>query len=355
MKSRMISKITGLVVTVCVVFFLTACGAKAPAKTGDTINTDNTNNTDVNEENKTPVELSLWNVVDDPNNAMSQRFEAAYKQTEEDLGVTIKYEPIGGETFKTKIKVALAGNELPDIFHMYPGGDWDPFLTANAVAPLNDVLEETGLDKKFYDGYIPKEGDGNTYGLPFRANNTYIMYYNKDVLKDLGVEPPKNYEELKKVVSLANSKGYGGIGLGDKERWMGDLFYNMMVLREDPHAYEMAITGEGKFTDKPFVEAADKVNELIKLNAFQNGYMTAVESDVVEMFKNDKIALYPIGTWAFSDLIDKLGDKLGYIPFPAVGSDMDITASAIGDKSPRPFSFMVNAGQKMGSLVKALI
>lgn len=347
MKKSILSKAASLLTVLCLMSALAGCGstdANVPA--GDSSKSEATTAAVTAANTDAPVELSLWNVVDDPNNAMSLRFDAAYKKTEADLGVTIKYEAIAGETYKTKIKVALAGNELPDIFHMYPGGDWDPFLAAKAAAPLNDVLAGSGLGKEFYEGYIPEEADGNTYGLPFRVDPTYVMYYNKTVLGTLGVEPPKNYDDLKKVAAAANAKGIGGIGLGDKERWMGDLFYNMMVLREDPRAYEKAIKGELKFTDAPFVTAAEKVNELIRLNAFQSGYMTAVESDVVELFSNDKIALYPIGTWSFSNLIDKLGDKLGYIPFPAVGADANAIESSTGAKSPRPFSFMANAGSK---------
>ncbi|GMQ60558.1 extracellular solute-binding protein [Vallitalea sediminicola] len=298
------------------------------------------------------VELSFWNIVDDPNNAMSLRFEESIKQVEEELGITIKYEAINGQTYHTKLKVALAGNQLPDIFIVHPGNARDPFITAEAVSSLNDTLDNTEIGKKFYEGYLQADEEGDIYSVPFRADMAEVMFYNKKIFNEVGIDVPKNWEEFKNAVIAIREKGYAPIGLGNKDRWMGDLLYNTMVLREDPKAFEKAIKGEIDFTDKAFLDGAKKVQELVKLDAFQKGYMGAIEPEVVEMFESDKIAMYFIGTWAFDDLIGRLGDNLGYAPFPAIGADSQASESICGTRNVKPWGFMVSSKSKHVDLAK---
>lgn len=298
------------------------------------------------------VELSFWNIVDDPNNAMSLRFEESIKQVEEELGITIKYEAINGQTYHTKLKVALAGNQLPDIFIVHPGNARDPFITAEAVSSLNDTLDNTEIGKKFYEGYLQADDEGDIYSVPFRADMAEVMFYNKKIFNEVGIDVPKNWDEFKNAVIAIREKGYAPIGLGNKDRWMGDLLYNTMVLRENPKAFEKAIKGEIDFTDKPFLDGAKKVQELVKLDAFQKGYMGAIEPEVVEMFESDKIAMYFIGTWAFDDLIGRLGDNLGYASFPAIGADSQASESICGTRNVKPWGFMVSSKSKHVDVAK---
>lgn len=343
MKKAGIFKALSMTLILTGILSMTACGKN------HTMTNSKSDTTGVSESPDTaePTEITFWNVVDDPNNAMSKRFEAVVKEVEKDLNVKINYEITSGEVYHTKLKVAMAGDELPDIFHMYAGpGEWEPLLNSEAAAPLNDVLESSGIGSKYMDGYLIKNSDQNIYSVPFRVNLIQVMYYNKDIFKDLGINPPTTWDEFKNACSLASSKGYNAIGLGEKDRWMGDLIYNTLVLREDPQAFQKALKGEMKYSDKPFLDAAIKVNELVNMGAFQKGYMTSLEADVVENFISGKTAMYSNGSWAFSDLIDKMGDKLGYMPFPATGADTQPELSACGNANNNPYGLAVSAKSK---------
>lgn len=343
MNHKFMSKLISFLLVTCMILSLSACSKKEVTTADNTNQEKNNQQQPKKEEPKKQIELSFWNVVDDPNNAMSKRFDESVKQVEKDMNLKIRYEAINGQTYHTKLKVALAGNELPDMFVIHPGEDRDPFITSKAAEPLNDVLESTGMKDKFYEGYLPVGDDNNIYSLPFRTDMTEVMFYNKKVFKEVGIEVPKNWEEFKAAVEAIKAKGYEAIGLGNKDRWMGDLVYNTMVLREDPLAFDKALKGEMKYDSKPFLNAAQKVQELAKMDAFQKGYMGAVEAEVVEMFEAGKVAMYFIGTWAFDDLVNRLGDDLGYAPFPAIGLDSNPAASICGTRNAKPWGFMVSS------------
>ncbi len=346
MKKGRLVKVSSMALILAGMLSMVACGqgSTAPVAGSTPASTAAVSEAQKTEE---PTELTFWNVVDDPNNAMSKRFELACKQAEKDLNVKINYEVTAGQTYHTKLKVAMAGNELPDIFHMYAGpGEWEPLLNSKSAAPLNDVLDSSGIGSKYLDGYLVKNADANVYSVPFRVNLIQVMFYNKDIFKKLGIDVPKTWDELKNACSLASSKGYYPIGLGEKDKWMGDLIYNTLVLREDPQAFQKALKGEMKYSDKPFFDAAKKLNELVNMNAFQKGYMTSLEADVVENFVAGKTAMYSNGTWAFSDLIEKMGDKLGYMPFPTTGADTQPELSACGNANANPYGLAVSAKSK---------
>ena len=43
--------------------------------------------------------------------------------------------------------------------------------------------------------------------MPFNSS-TPVLYYNKDILNDAGVEPPKTYEEMEVVAQKLKAKGH---------------------------------------------------------------------------------------------------------------------------------------------------
>ena len=242
----------------------------------------------------------------------------------DNLGYTVNIERIDPETYKTKIRVALQGNELPDVFYLWGGSYKDPFLEANAILPLDDAVEQYG--SAIFPSVIPPR-DGHIYNAPNDALGVYGMFYNKEVLDDLGVGPPKDWDELLNVVELCNAKGIYAIGIGNNDRWQGDLFYNAMVMSEDADAFRNAASGAGSFTDEPFLEAARKVDTLVSMGAFQRGYMTASQNDVVEMFAAGQIALHPIGAWMLPTFAGEgFGDISGYTYFPKMGKEDPVLA-----------------------------
>ncbi|MCY9668538.1 extracellular solute-binding protein [Paenibacillus alginolyticus] len=267
----------------------------------------------------------------------------AAEEVAKEMNIKLNYEFINPERYKTKIKVAVSANELPDIFAQYLGkSERDFILNANVSAPLNDVLTSTGLESKFDKGSLIQEADGSIYSVPYRPEQSQVMVYNKKLMANLGIQPPKTWDELLVVIQTANRKGVIPIALGGKDRWPGDIIYNTLVLREDPNAFNRALNNEIKFTDKPFVDAADKVIKLVQANAFQQGFLNHSDLEARELFYTGKALMLINGSWIFTKAISSLGDDLGYIKFPQTGAAADPFSTNTGERSSTPYGLFVN-------------
>jgi len=297
--------------------------------------------------NKT--QLTFWNFKTDP------IWEASAMEIAEQMNIDLSYEYIQDETYKTKMKVAVAGNELPDAFAQHAGESYRSLLLdSQSVAPLNDVLETTGLAEKFNSGQLIDDAEGNIYSVPMESSTVLVGFYNKKLLKELGLEAPQNWDDLLRMVTVANESGLIPISLGGKEAWQGDMIYNMLVLREDKDAFTKAMKGEMAFTDPPFVAAAGKLNELVKANAFQKGFLSTSYYDSLELLKGGKAVMSFDGSWAFADLIPALQDDLGYIIFPKTGAE-EVYSSTIGTGGPAPYGLFVNARSANAQLAKEFV
>lgn len=268
----------------------------------------------------------------------------AIEETAKALGYEVEVERSDDDTYKTKIRVALQGNEMPDIFYTWGGTYSEVFKKADAMYPLNEAIEDSGYD--FYDTYLQSE-DGNVYALPINAFEAYGMFYNKEVLEQVGAEVPTTWEELLKLVDLCTENDLAAIAIGDKERWEGDLLYNSFVLLEDTEAFQKALSGERKFTEEPFLEAAKKIETLVQKGAFQNGYMQHTDSEVLELMKSDQAATYWTGPWMLPVMSEgELGEKIGYTTLPRLSDKVDPAVSSCTAATDAGMAVSANGSHK---------
>ena len=87
------------------------------------------------------------------------------------------------------------------------------------------------------------------------------------------------------------------VGMGDK--WPGMHMWAYLVTRLGGKAnFEGALLRTGSFTDAPFVDAGKKLQELIALEPFQDGFLGATYGDEATAMGNGKAAMELMGQWA---------------------------------------------------------
>ena len=96
-------------------------------------------------------------------NTMNADFEA-----ETGIHVDVIPVPGDGDEYKAKINIDLMAGSDVDVVETLGPKDYSRQVTAGFFMPLNDVVEETGLDPyALYGANLPVEDDGNYYALPF--------------------------------------------------------------------------------------------------------------------------------------------------------------------------------------------
>lgn len=122
---------------------------------------------------------------------------------EKKTGVKVKFEIIGWDTAWQRISTAIASGEGPDV--MMIGATWNPQFAA--TGGLTEVdLADFGGKEAFLGGLLPQSMyEGKYYGVPW-FTETRVLFYNKDMFAQAGVEVPKTYDELVEVGKKITAK-----------------------------------------------------------------------------------------------------------------------------------------------------
>ena len=117
---------------------------------------------------------------------------------------------------------AMEANQGPDIM-IVNSVTVGSFIDRGYLMPMNDLIEEVGLDPSlFYEGLYSSASVGDElYGLPIDTG-TRLLYYNKAIFDEAGVEPPTTWEELPEVAEQLTDADNGVYGFTATmgERWV---------------------------------------------------------------------------------------------------------------------------------------
>ncbi|MBM7600063.1 raffinose/stachyose/melibiose transport system substrate-binding protein [Virgibacillus halotolerans] len=251
---------------------------------------------------------------------------------EENPDVKIDLEVLSNEQYKDKLKVLSTSNELPDVGMTWAAGFLEPYVNGDKFATLDDILEED-LKDSFVSGTAEAyEIDGDTYGLPLELNIATV-FYNKAIFDEYDLKEPETFEELEKVVKTLNDNGVAPIALGNKDRWTGSLWY--MYLADRIGGVEVlnnAIDRSGSFEDPALIEAAEKVQNLVDMDAFVKGFNGLSDEEAKSMFMSEQAAMYLIATWDLpnyttnEDVPQEFRDSVDYFNFPTVDDKGDMNS-----------------------------
>jgi len=254
--------------------------------------------------------------------------------------VNIEITVMENEAFKAKMTTVMQSGNPPDLFQSWGGGVMNEYAKAGLLQDITPYLDADGgaWRATFSPGALGVYSfEGKNYGVP-RDMGMVGFWYNKDLFAKAGIqEPPKTWTELLDAVKKLKAAGITPIALGEGDKWPGAFWWEYLAVRiGGKAAFDAAYSRKGSFADAPFVEAGKKLQELIALEPFQEGFLGATWGDEATLMGNGKAAMDLMGQWApgaFKDnSVDKqgLGDKAGWFPFPVVEGGAGDPADALG-------------------------
>lgn len=112
-------------------------------------------------------------------------------------GISVNLNLVG-----TSLVTAVMAGEGPDVNLFTSRGDTMNLAVRGALTPLNQYAEFEGMKSEYMDtAFIPYQYKGNTFAVP-DDQEFFMLFYRKDVLQELGIEPPQTWEELLKVAPV---------------------------------------------------------------------------------------------------------------------------------------------------------
>lgn len=185
------------------------------------------------------------------------------------------------------------------------------FIDRGYLIPLNDLIAENGLDTSiFYPSMFSSAVfSDQIYGLPIDTG-TRLLYYNKQLFADAGLEPPTRWDEVQDIaVELTNpDEGIYGFVATSGERWLW--------LYEHAGMYAMAnglkfVNDEGTecvLNQGDNVQAIQYWVDFYNSGALsQDALMTGTGPEREQGFGNNLAAMYLGGFWSAGTLESDYG------------------------------------------------
>ena len=158
--------------------------------------------------------LTLWDFHNGSEAESVQEMVDEYNQSQDK--VEIEYSSVNQTDYTTTlVTTAYANGECPDILWVEPA-TYKKFTEAGMLADLSSYYTDD-LKKDILPSYLEAAtgDDGKIYTLPFECE-TLGLFYDADVLKEEGIEPPTTWEELKSAAEKLTTDDRYGIVLPQK-------------------------------------------------------------------------------------------------------------------------------------------
>ncbi|MGG6309385.1 extracellular solute-binding protein [Paenibacillus macerans] len=317
---------------------LSACGG---GSTGS-----NSNSSNGGAEPKTEkVTLSFWGIsTAEPEKSEMEGIIKEWNDANPDI--QIEYSGTEKNAFKTKIKTAIAAGEAPDIMYSWTGGFAQPFAQSGKLLALDEYLTDEVKDQMLPGALDNITYDGKVYGLTY-GQMAGALYVNAELFDKYQVKVPETYSEFMTAVDTFKKNGVTPMITGMKDLWPGMWIYDMIALRESGTQLSLdALNGKASFTDPAFVNAAAKLQEMVKQGAFAEGVMAMTEDEAEAEFNQGKVAMLFGGNWMTSKMesdTSLVKGKIKAVKFPAIEDGKGDPTEYVGGGSD---AMLVNADTK---------
>ncbi len=253
-----------------------------------------------------PAELEVYNRAVD-----------AFNEEQDEIQVTLTGIP--NDNYFQTLTTRLQGGQAPDVF--YVGSENMSTLIANGtIEPMSDFMgtdESYVQESEFTDDiWGPSKQDEIVYGLPVDCN-PILMYYNKTLLEDAGIESPQTYfeqgdwnwdtfAEITGKLKEAGNHGYV------QESGHGNLI-NWVWTNGGNFATDDAIVAD---TDELTLEAFEYVDEMVQAGNFTYAGTMPDGQGIEGMFMTNSVGFVSAGRWLTPMFLQTSLD-FDYIPFPS--------------------------------------
>lgn len=250
-------------------------------------------------------EVKVWcdQKVLEVTEAQIQKFIAAHPT----YNMTYKIEPKGeGSAAGDMVQDPDSGADV----YFFAQDQLSRLVTAKAIAQVPNAYV-ADVKAANDSGSIKASTVSETlYAYPASSDNTFFMYYNKDVLN---AEEVKSFNTIVTKAKAAGKKVYMDVA---------NAWYNAAFFYGAGAHSEWTSDKTGKFTDydDTFNSAAGKVAVQAMRDLFSDPTVFVNGSAAGESFQSGA-AVVISGIWDKNDAIDALGDKLGVATLPSYTVD----------------------------------
>lgn len=269
--------------------------------------------------------LTLWH-YESADGAMGKAWNEAIKVFEKETGAKVDFEAKGFEQIRSTASQILNSNQAPDILEYNKGNATAGLLASQGLLTnLDDAVKKYGWDKKLapslqttakYDenGIM---GSGDWYGIP-NYGEFVTVYYNKKMFQDAGLEVPKTYDDLVKVMDAFVAKGVTPLAEAGAEYPLGQLWYQLALSKgdrsfvNDYQLYKKPVDWKGSEVSY----ATETLKDYVAKGYISKDVAGVKAEDAGTAFMAGKYPMFVSGSWWYGRFVTEMKGDWGIFPFP---------------------------------------
>lgn len=321
-------KLTSLALSaVLMTGLMTGCGSKNNASSEEIV-------TEITE----PVEISFWHAMSGDLEKTLENLTNKFMEANPNIKVNLQNQSTYNDLQQKMTATLASPKDLPTLTQAYPHWMINA-MQDELLVDLKPYIENETIGSENYNDMLEgfktaSEIDGKIYGMPFNKS-TEVIWYNKTLFDELGLEVPKTFEEFAQVAkTITEKKGIVGAGFDSLNNFYTTYLKNKGV----------DFNSETDVTSAESVEAANYY-----LDGIKDGYFRIAGTDMYLSgpFANETLGMY-VGSNAGESFVKQGVDgkfEVGVAPYPAEsvmqqGTDLYMFSSATAEQRTAAFEFL---------------
>lgn len=321
-------KLTSLALSaVLMTGLMTGCGSKNNASSEEIV-------TEITE----PVEISFWHAMSGDLEKTLEKLTDKFMEANPNITVNLQNQSTYNDLQQKMTATLASPKDLPTLTQAYPHWMINA-MQDELLVDLKPYIENETIGSENYNDILEgfrtsSEIDGKIYGMPFNKS-TEVIWYNKTLFDELGLEVPKTFEEFAQVAkTITEKKGIVGAGFDSLNNFYTTYLKNKGV----------DFNSETDVTSAESVEAANYY-----LDGIKEGYFRIAGTDMYLSgpFANETLGMY-VGSNAGESFVKQGVDgkfEIGVAPYPAEsvmqqGTDLYMFSSATAEQRTAAFEYL---------------
>ena len=174
------------------------------------------------------TEIIFWHGMGGSTGEALQKSVDDFNASQDEVVVNAQYQGSYDETL-TKLRSSASGSEVgADLVQVFEVGTTF-MIDSGLTVPIQDYVDASDFDLNQLEPNLLAYFtiDGKLHSMPFN-NSTPLMYYNVDIFKKAGVEPPKTLEEMIEITPKLQEAGAAMGATISIYGWWIDQWFNKM-------------------------------------------------------------------------------------------------------------------------------
>jgi sn-glycerol 3-phosphate transport system substrate-binding protein len=268
------------------------------------------------------TQIDWWHAMSGANNDVVEQLAAEFNESQDEYRVVPVFRGTYPETLNAGI-AAFRANQAPHIIQVFDVGTGVMMAAEGAVKPVAEILSMGGteFDKSQYLAGIAayySRPDGTMLSFPYNSSSP-ILYYNKDIFEEAGLDPetpPTTWPEVFEAARTIKESGAAPCGLTSTWlTWIGlENFAAWNNLQYGTNENGLAGTDvELKINEGQFVTHFQNIADLAADDTFRYGGRT---SEAKQLFLSGECAIMTESSGGLGDVLNSgMNYGLGQLPY----------------------------------------